>query len=396
MKPPFSNRAGHLLEVMGPIYDFFVNSAWAERMGDPAISDFVAGNPHAGPLPEFTAALQKWSVPQTKDWYAYKDNEPGAREVVAASLRQQRGLPFEPDDVFLTNGAFAGLAVALAAVTDVSDEVIFVSPPWFFYESLITAAGTTPVRVRCDPDTFDLDLDAIEAAITPRTAAIIVNTPNNPTGCIYPPATLAGLADLLQQASRAHGRRIYVLADEAYCRIVYDDREFHSPTAVYPFSFLVYTYGKTLLTPGQRLGYVALPPTMPEREALRPALFAAQFVTGYAFPNALLQHALPDLEDLSIDVSHLERKRDLMVAALRDMGYELGVPEGTFYLLVRSPLEDDRAFIDFLAEHDVFCLPGHTFEMPGYFRISLTATDDMIDRALPGFEAARREATSNE
>jgi aspartate aminotransferase len=388
MTLPYSQRAGHLLEIMQPVYDFFVNSTWVKRMDDPTICDFVVGNPHEGPLPEFSAALQKWNVPQSKDWYAYKDNEPQAREVVAASLREQRGLPFEPEDIFLTNGAFAGLAVALTAVTDVGDEVIFVSPPWFFYESLIAAAGATPVRVRCDPDTYDLDLDAIEVRITPRTAAIVINTPNNPTGRIYPSGTLDALADLLEHASRAHGRRIYIVSDEAYCRIVYDGREFHSPTAFYPFSFLIYTYGKTLLTPGQRLGYIALPPTMPDRDALRDAVFATQLVTGYAFPNALLQHALPDLDDLSIDVGHLERKRDRMVAALREMGYQLQVPEGTFYLLVRSPLGDDGAFIERLAEHNVFCLPGYTFEMPGYFRISLTATDDMIDRALPGFEDA--------
>jgi aspartate aminotransferase len=203
---------------------------------------------------------------------------------------------------------------------------------------------------------------------------------------------LQELARVLADASQRIGRTIYLLSDEAYCRIVYDGRAYPSPTAFYPHSLLLYTYGKTLLTPGQRLGYIALPPTMPNREELRDALLAAQFVTGFAFPNALLQHALPDLEKLSIDVDHLQEKRDRIVNELGRMGYELHVSEGTFYLLARSPLADDLAFIELLAKHDVFCLPGSIVELPGTFRVSLTANDEMITRALPGFAAAMQEA----
>lgn len=163
--------------------------------------------------------------------------------------------------------------------------------------------------------------------------------------------------------------------------------------AYYRDSLLLYTYGKTLLTPGQRIGYIALPPTMADREPLRQALFAAQVVAGWAFPNALLQHALPDLETVSIDMIHLQAKRDTMVAALRAMGYELQVPEGTFYLLVRSPDPDDMAFSDRLAAAGVFVLPGSVAELPGTFRISLTASDEMIERSLPGFETAIVDVT---
>ena len=201
------------------------------------------------------------------------------------------------------------------------------------------------------------------------------------------------MAGLLTHASARIGHPIYLISDEAYSRIVFDGRAYHSPTAFYPHTFLIYTYGKTLLTPGQRLGYIALPPTMPGREQLRTALFVSQLLTGYAFPNALLQHALSDLEQLSIDVEHLQRKRDRMVAALRDIGYELHVPEGTFYLLPRSPLADDLAFIELLAEQNIFCLPGTVVELPGYFRISLTANDAMIEQALPGFATALQKAT---
>ncbi len=386
--PPISQRISNLLSLLEPMYRFQIESTYSRRMHEPGICDFVVGNPHEMPLPEFVAALQRWSVPQNKDWFAYTDNDPKARVVVAHSLRERRGVPFEPDDIFLTNGSFAAQAVALQALTDPGDEVIFISPPWFFYEALIVSAGAVPVRVKAQPATYDLDLNAIEAAITDRTRAIIVNSPNNPTGRIYPPKTLEGLAQLLSRASERIGRTIYILSDEAYSRIVYDGREFCSPTEFYPHALMLYTYGKTLLTPGQRLGYIALPPTMPDREQLRPALFLAQMMIGYAFPNALLQHALPDLEPLSIDIEHLQRKRDRMVRMLRDIGYEVNVPEGTFYLLVRSPIADDVAFIERLAEHDVFCLPGRAVELPGYFRVSLTANDGMIERAATGFAAA--------
>jgi aspartate aminotransferase len=390
-----SQRMEQVLDLLGPVAHFFTESEYARRAEDPAICDFAVGNPQELPLPGFAEALGRWSVPQNNAWFAYKTNEPAPCAVVAAALRERRGLPFEADDIFLTNGAFAALAVILSAITDPGDEVLFLSPPWFFYEALIAAAGARPIRVKIDRATFDLDLDAIRAAISPRTRAIIVNSPHNPTGKIYSPAMLERLAGLLTEASSRIGHPIYLLSDEAYSRIVFDGRAYHSPTSFYPHSFLVYTYGKTLLTPGQRLGYIALPPTMPHREQMRSALFVSQMMTGYAFPNALLQHALADLEQLSIDVAHLQRKRDWLVERLRDVGYDLHIPEGTFYLLPRSPWADDRAFVDLLTEYDIFCLPGVVVELPGYFRISLTANDTMIERAIPGFAAAAQRGRSS-
>lgn len=389
-----STRIDQAREAMTPFLRFRQTSTWSERQGGPEVCDFVLGNPHEMPLPDFVSALGRHLTPQDKDWFAYKTNEPEPRGAVTASLREQRGVPFEEEDVFLTNGAFAGLSVALSVLVDPGDEVIFISPPWFFYEAMIYAYGATPVRVKVDPGTYDLDVDAIAGAITDKTRALIVNSPNNPTGKIYPPETLEALARVLSKASDRFGHPIYLLSDEAYCRIIYDERDFPSPVAFYPHSLLLYTYGKTLLTPGQRLGYIALPPQMPEREALREALFAAQIVTGFAFPNALLQHALGDLENLSIDIDHLQRKRDRLVAVLREMGYDLHVPEGTFYLLIRSPIADDLAFTEALARHDIFVLPGTVVEMPGTFRLSLTANDAMIEQALPGFGAAIREVRS--
>ena len=389
---PIPSRREILLNVISPFMRFFTESTWARRKDEPGICDFTFGNPHEMPLPGFVDALQRWSVPQNKDWYAYKMNESGSRAVVAASLSKRFGLPFEDDDIFLTTGAFAGLAVILGAITDAGDEVIFVSPPWFFYEGMIVHAGSVPVRVKMNAETFNLDLDTIAAAITLKTRAVIVNSPHNPTGKIYPPETLDAVAQMLTAASERNDRTIYLLSDEAYSRIIFDQRQYHSPTTFYPNSFLVYTYTKVLLTPGQRLGYVALAPKMPNREQVRTDIFMSQLFTGYAIPNALLQYALNDIEGISIDVPHLQRKRDRLVEALRDIGYDVNLPEGTFYVLVRSPWPDDQAFAELLAEYDVFCLPGVTVELPGYFRISLTASDEMIDRALPRFAAAMKQA----
>jgi aspartate aminotransferase len=391
MTQSIARRISSLQTTIAPFLQFMSGPLLA-RAGGPNIADFVFGNPHDLPLSAFTDALARWSVPQHKDWFAYPLSLPEAQSVVELTLRERYAMPFEAKDIALTNGAFAALAVALAAVVDPGDEVIFISPPWFFYELLIAAGGGQPVRVQADPQTFDLDLAAVAAAITPQTRAIIVNSPNNPTGVIYQPETLKQLAEILSLASQRNGRPIYLLSDEAYSRIIFDDRSYASPTAFYPYSFLIYTYGKTLLTPGQRIGYVALAPAMPDRESVRMAVLLAQVFTGYAFPNALLQRALPDLEGLSIDIAHLQRKRDRLVAALREMGYEVNLPEGTFYLLVRSPWQDDLAFAEKLAEHDILVLPGAVVELPGYFRISLTANDEMIERALPGFQAALAQA----
>ena len=391
---PVSRRVQNTLQAAGSIIQYVTDPRWEERRKDPEACDFLLGNPHELPLQGVTAALQKWAVPQDKDWFAYKMSEPRSRERIAKSLQASHKMPFAADDIAMTTGAFAGLSAVLGLVVDPGDEVIYISPPWFFYEMLIIQYDGQPVRVPCDRTTFDLDLQAIQRAITRKTRAMIVNSPNNPTGRIYPEETLQKLSDLLAQASQENGRTIYLLSDEAYNHIIFDGHAYPSPTAFYPDSFLIYTFGKTLLAPGQRMGYIALPPGMRDRETIRNSLFGMLVGIGYAFPNALLQHALEDLEKLSIDVDRLQNKRDWLVRELRQMGYEVTLPQGTFYLLVRSPLADDLAFTEILGEHKIYCLPGTIFELPGYFRISLTANDEMIQRALPGFAKAYEHSLS--
>jgi aspartate aminotransferase len=359
----------------------------------PDVANFAVGNPHEMPIPEYVEALQHHLEPLDKDWFAYKMSEPNARRAVAVTLTRRTGMRWDPDDVAMTNGGFAALAVALRTLVEPGDEVIFLSPPWFFYEFLILAAGGEPVRVRLQPPAFDIDPGAIAETIGPRTRAIIVNSPHNPSGRVYPASLWAELASVLTSASDRIGHPVWIISDEPYNRIVFDGAEFHSPAESYPHTIIAYSYGKTLLAPGQRIGYLAAPPTLAERAELRDEIFIQQMATGYAFPNALLQHAIDDLERLSIDVGALQRRRDRLVPALRDLGYEATMPEGTFYVMARSPIDDDVAFCDLLARHRVLVLPGTIVEVPRWFRISLTANDQMVEDGIPRFATAMAEAT---
>ena len=185
-----SERASLLYQIVEPLQQFFFESSWARRFGEPGICDFTIGNPHDTPMTAFTEAMQRWTLPRDKYWYSYKMNEANAREVVAASLTKSHDLPFRPEDIFLTNGSIAALAVVFDTILDQGDEVVFISPPWFLYEAMIVNAGGRPIRVRMDTNTFDLDLDAIASAINHKTRAVIVNSPHNPTGKIYPKASL--------------------------------------------------------------------------------------------------------------------------------------------------------------------------------------------------------------
>jgi aspartate aminotransferase len=367
-----------------------VGATRAQATGEPC--DFAAGNPQEIASPAYVDALQRWAEPRTPDWFGYKMAHRPAQEAAAAGLSAELGLAFEPDDILLTRGAHGALGAALGAVVDPGEEVIFMSPPWFFYEAMILGIGATPVGVRLTRPSYDLDVEAIGRAITARTRMLLLNTPHNPTGRIFPPESLKALAAVVDAASERHGRPIYILSDEAYSRILFDGNRMVSPASFYPRSLLVHTYSKSVLAPGQRLGYLALPPDLPAKEELRRAVTAIGLASANWLPDAIMQYALPDIDPMSIDLAHLQAKRDRMVAALREHGYELGVPEATFYLLVRAPIEDDVEFARRLRRDNVLVLPGRTVDMPGYFRISLTATDAMIDRALPVFAAAIAEA----
>lgn len=386
-----ARQRDRLRQSVAPFLSFF-SGPFAQLNREPDVANFAVGNPQEMPLPAYVDALRTHIEPQDKDWFAYKLSEPESQQTVAKTLTARTGMAWDPADVAMTNGGFGALAVALRTLVEPGDEVIFLSPPWFFYELLILAAGGEPVRVRLEPPDFDLDVERIAAAINPHTRAVLINSPHNPSGRVYPPAMLEALTEALTDASERIGLPIWIISDEPYNRILFDGREFHSPAQMYPHTVITYSYGKTLLAPGQRIGYLTVPPTLPERADLREEILIQQMATGYAFPNALLQHALVDLEKLSIDIGALERRRDRLVPALRDMGFQASLPEGTFYTMARSPIQDDVAFGEILAWHKVLVLPGTIVEVPGWFRISLTASDEMVEKGIPRFAAAMADA----
>jgi aspartate aminotransferase len=374
---------------------FYSSSRYGKRRFEPGISDFTFGNPHELPLPGLVAAIRERAVPHDKNWFAYKTSEAEPQAFLANHVGRELGLRFAPTDIALTTGAFAAIMVAFHHVLDVGDEAIFSEPAWFCYEPLLLAAAAVPRKVALKPPSFDLDLAAIERAIGPRTRLVIVNTPHNPTGRIYGRETLEQMADLLERASKRVGHRIYLLSDEPYRRLRFDGRGFHSPAACYPWTFISYSYGKVLLAPGQRLGYLAISPLMPdpERRAFSESMLAAQMALGWCFPNAVMQYAVPDLETLSIDQAALTRRRDRLMTVLTENGYEVLPPEGTFYLWSKWPEGDPDQFWTELADRDVFVMPGSIMNEPGYFRLTLTASDEMVERSLPAFREVGQSRT---
>ncbi|MES0827011.1 aminotransferase class I/II-fold pyridoxal phosphate-dependent enzyme [Ruegeria sp. SCP11] len=273
------------------------------------------------------------------------------------------------------------------------DECIVTLPGWFCYGPMLAAADAKEVQVPLDPSSFDLDLEAIASAITPRTKIVVVNTPHKPTGRIYSRSDLQKLADLLEAKSTEVGHRIWILSDEPYRRIRFDGFGFTTPAAVYPHTLIEYSYEKFLLAPGLRLGYLAISPTLPaaERKELQTLQFAVQMADGWNVPDAPLIYALPDLENVSIDIAALARRRERMLGALGQWGYRMTKPEGTFYLWGRAPGGDSDAFAEYLQKHGVYVMPGTVFDRPMDFRICLTATDEMIEIAMPAFQAAANQ-----
>jgi aspartate aminotransferase len=393
---PTSSRIRAADAAFAAVNRFYSSSRYAARRLDPGISDFTFGNPHELPLPGLVAAIREGAEPRDANWFAYKTSEDEPRAFVAEHLGRELGMRFDPTDVGLTTGAFAAIMVACHHVLDAGDEAIYSEPAWFCYEPLLLAMAAVPRKVALKRPRFDLDLDAIEAAIGPRTRLLIVNTPHNPTGRIYDRRTLESLANLLERASARVGHRIYLLSDEPYRRLRFDGRGFDSPASVYPWTFISYSYAKVLLAPGQRLGYLAISPLMPdaERRAFSESMLAAQMALGWCFPNAVMQYAIPKLETLSIDQASLARRRDRLMTTLEEHGYEVVPPEGTFYIWSKWPGRDVERLWNQLADQDVFVLPGSIMHTPDYFRISLTASDDMVERALPAFRDLVRQSVS--
>ena len=374
-------------------------------------ANMVFGNPQDRPIPEFVAALRRQlegadlptASPST---FAYKVRFPESIVAVVDVLWRIRGIRVDPNDVFLTNGALSALSLCFFVLADPGDEAIIITPSYFFYKPMMEFAGLRPVTVAADPETgFDLDVDAIRKTITPCTRVICVNSPNNPTGNIYPKETLEKLSDILQQVNKERAvaagddgfKPIMVISDEAYCRIVFDDSSpYESIAQVYPYSVMVYTWGKTLLAPSERFGYIATSPLMPEsgRLLLRSKIFRAQLL-GWSFPNATTGQAYAEIEatNLVIDIKQMKLRRDSIYNSLVRHGWNAIKPAGSFYMLVQVPEElftSEDDLVNALAEEErVLVLHGSIMDIPGWIRLSLTASDEMADFCIRAFARIR-------
>jgi aspartate aminotransferase len=360
-----------------------------QERGADKVFDFTLGNPEIEPPAAVLAAARRVLDSDARHLHAYMPNagHPRVRQAVADRLRAATGLPYTADHVLMTVGAGAALNTVLKALLDPGDEVITVAP--FFAEYIFYAENHGGRLVVVPPTTaLTPDVARIAAAITPRTRAILLNSPNNPSGVIYPASTFLELEAVLGRA----GHPIVLISDEPYRALVFDDVR---PPEVPPLvtrSVVATSWSKSLAIPGERIGYLALSPRMPEAAALFEACTFTSRVLGFVNAPALWQWVVAEVGDQVIDVAPYREKRDLMYEGLVRIGYECVKPQGAFYVFPRTPIDDDVAFVRLLAEEGVLTVPGSGFGAPGHIRISLTVERETVIRALPGFERAFRAA----
>jgi aspartate aminotransferase len=284
-------------------------------------------------------------------------------------------------------GAAGGLNAALKALLDPGDEVIASVPYFVEYGGYADNHGGTLVLAPTKGD-FDLDVAAIESKIGPRTAALIVNSPNNPTGRVYPERTIRELAAMLGAASRRSGRTVYLVSDEPYRHVVYDGVRVPSVLAAYPHTVVVTSHSKDLSLPGERIGSVAVNPAAEDAKQLVDAVVTATRLLGYVNAPALMQRVTARLQGVSVNPALYRTRRDRLYDALTGMGYAMARPEGAFYLFPKAPGGDDLAFVRALQDELVLAVPGRGFGLPGYFRIAYCVDQAVIERSLEGFRRA--------
>ena len=359
------------------------------QIGAENVFDLSLGNPVIEPPAEFKDELRRLASEPMAGMHRYMPN-PGymeTRQAVAGSLSKETGLPFEGSDIVMTCGAAAAANVVLKTILNPGDEVIVLAPYFFEYLYYIDNHEGVAVVVNTT-DRFRLDLTAIEQAVTPRTRAIIVNSPNNPSGVVYSPEEIAGLAELLKRKQSEHGTEIFLISDEPYKRIIFDGMDFPQIVPSFDNSIIVTSHAKDLALPGERIGFIAINPNYQEKEELTGGFSFCNRTLGFVNAPALMQHVVRNLQGVSIDPDYYQRKRDFMHTALMEMGYDTVKPEGAFYLYPKAPIEDDVAFTRELLQSNVLVVPGRGFGTPGYFRISYCVEDWVLEGAVDGLAKA--------
>ncbi len=353
-----------------------------KQRGPENVFDFSIGNPDVEPPDAVITALRRVVVENRPRSHGYMPNAgfPQVRDAIAKRLAARTRIPFTADDILMTTGAAGAINIVLKSILDPGDEVILLNPYFPEYRFYIENHGGRVVPVDTDAN-FEPNIPRIAAALTPRTKALILNSPNNPTGAVYSDAVLRELNSLIRDP-------LLVISDEPYRPLVYDGLTPPETLTLIPRSVLAWSYSKAMAIAGERIGFLAIPPNLAEAAALRNACTFANRILGYINATALWQLVVAQVPDATIDVAQYQTKRDLLCDALNAMGYEAPRPQGSFYVFPKTPIPDDLAFIRLLQEEGILAVPGAGFGRGGYMRLSLTIPQPDIHRAIPGFERA--------
>ena len=373
---------------------FAFAQARAAVVGPKNVDDFSIGNPSV-PAPaqvgELIQALTRETDPVRLHGYTPAQGDPQARRALADDLNARFGTDYDPDCLYLTVGAAAALCCALSAMGCPGDEFITFAPYFPEYKVFAESAGGELVAVPARISDFQPDMDALRGAITPKTKAVLINTPNNPTGVVYSQATLTALGEVLTEKSRAYGHPIYLISDEPYREIVYTGAPLPWVPDYYPDTLVCYSYSKSLSLPGQRIGYVLVPRRVTDFDLVYAAVCGAGRALGYVCAPALFQLVVAQCGGLTSDLSVYRTNRDLLLDSLRSMGYTCAQADGAFYLFPRTPEPDARAFCERARKYDLVLVPGDSFGCPGHVRVSYCVPTEQIRRALPKFRALAAE-----
>ena len=374
--------------------------AWIRRMyeagislkaqfGEDRVFDLSLGNPVVEPPAQFRQELRRLVESPQKGMHRYMPNSgyQETRQAVSDSLKAESGIDFTANDIVMTCGAGAGLNVVLRTIVNPGQEVILLSPFFGLYLYMVENHNGVPVTVSTSPD-FQLDLEAIEAVITPKTRAIFINSPNNPSGVMYSYASIRELGDLLRRKQAEYRSEIFLISDEPYRRILYDGLTYPIVFPHYDNTLVVYSHSKDLGLPGERIGYIAVNPAHSDRVGMVNGLSFCTNTLGFVNAPALMQHVVRALQGVTVDVDDYQRKRDYLHSQLSEIGYSVVKPQGAFYLFPKSPMEDDADFVEILQKWNVLTVPGRGFGTPGYFRISYCVEDWVLEGAVEGFAQA--------